>query len=499
MSGTTSGYTGTSNSFAQLTNGVALGTPLIQMLMADAIEPGSAPSYELCKTIYAYHPLGSKLTDAPITMAQSQPREISVPVLGEDMLVQEFNRVWDSIGQFGATAVIHNVMKTSRIYGIAALAVGEIGRKPETPLDPARIGDADLYFNVLDPLNTAGSLVLDQDPNAPDFLKPGPIAVNGVPYHPSRVCVVLNEKPIYIEWTTSAFGFVGRSVYQRILYPLKTFIQTMATDQMVTQKAGLLIAKMESPGGIIDNLMQSMAFWKRSTLKSGVTGQVMQVGVTEDVQTLNMQNLDAAAKFARDNVLKNIATGANMPASMVNNETLAEGFGEGSEDAKAIAHYIDYVRMEMKLVYDFMDRFVMRKAWTPAFYEALRSRYDSASDSPDGAQGNPYRDKPYDVAFAEWRRAFVPTWPNLLTEPESELAKVDDIRFKAAVAMAEISLPYLDPINKAAVLGWLAEQANERPRLFAGHLDIDEEALAAYTPPAPAEGPREPLAFESET
>jgi len=33
-------------------------------------------------------------------------------------------------------------------------------------------------------------------------------------------------------YTQAAFGFVGRSVYQRPLYPLKSFVQTMITDDL---------------------------------------------------------------------------------------------------------------------------------------------------------------------------------------------------------------------------------------------------------------------------
>lgn len=493
MSGSIGSPVGGNQGFASISAGGDLGPQLSQMLLADSIQPGSAPGYELCKTIYSYHPLGAKLADAPVTLAQSQRREIEIPVLGERLLIEQFERVWDNISRVGASVVLHNLLKTARIYGISALAVGELGRDPTAPLDIDALADADLYFNVLDPLNTAGSLVLNQDPNAPDFLKPTYISANGQKYHPSRTCVMMNEQPIYIEWTSSAFGFVGRSVYQRALYPLKTYLQSMITDQMVTQKAGLLVAKMESPGSIIDNIMQSMFAWKRGSLKSGTTGQVLSIGTTEDVATLNMQGLKDAAEFARNNMLKNIATSANMPASMVNNETLAEGFGEGSEDAKQIARYIDYVRIEAKPAYDFMDRVVQRRAWSPAFYETMRAAYPE------------YRRKPYETAYLEWVQAFVSRWPNLLIEPDSEKVKVDEIRFKSVVAMVEIMGPMLDPENKAKLISWAADNANEREELFASKLDIDEDSLRAFavkqaeTMQQQAEAPRQPMAFESET
>lgn len=486
---------GQDNGFAM--SGI-LGGPnsaLVQMLLAEEIVPGSAPSYQLCKTIFAYHTLGATLTAAPITLAQSQPRQINVPVLGEKRIVQQFEDTWNALGRVGATVLIHNLMTQSRIYGISSLAVGERDKDPSTALDTADIAAADLFFNVLDPLNTAGSLVLNQDPNSPDFLKPQEIMANGKTWHPSRTFPKLHEQALYIEWSSSAYGFVGRSIYQRALFPLKTFLQTQITDQMVTQKAGLLVYKATSPGSFIDNVMATMFGWKRGRIKAGVTGQVLQIGETEELETLNMQNLDKAAAFARDNCLKNIATAAGMPAAIVNNETLAEGFGEGTEDAKTIARFLDYIRQDMGPAYAFVDRIVQRKAWTPAFYESL------GADYPE------YREKPFDTAIHEWTSAFTAIWPNLLTEPDSEKAKNEDVKFKAVLAMVELMGPMLDPENKAKLITWACENLNEAAYLFASKLMIDEDTLMPFLQEnreaaieaGEDDEPRKPMAFEGET
>src|SRR6185503_5172640 len=135
-----------------------------------------------------------------------------------------------------------------------------------------------------------GSLVLNQDPNSPDFQKHAAIAVAGQPYHRSRSVTLMNEKPIYISYTTSGFGFVGRSVYQRALFPLKSFIQTMITDDMVTRKAGLLVAKMKQPGSIADNLMAKALGIKRNLLKEASMNNVINIGPDDAIETLDMQN-----------------------------------------------------------------------------------------------------------------------------------------------------------------------------------------------------------------
>lgn len=468
---------------ATIGTGASIPSSLMKILMAEDIVPGSAPSYETCKSLYSFHPLGAKMAEAPIEEAQSQEREITIPGAPEDDLREAFQREWNAIGMTGADEIIKGHQTLKRVYGIASLGVG--GRMPNgeefptnEPLPYHRLHEMEVYFNTWDPLNTAGSLVMNQDPNAPDFQKPQFIRVAGKDYHSSRAVIALNESPIYIEWTNSAFGFVGRSVYQRALYPLKTYVQSMITDQAVAEKAALLVWRMKSPGNVIDRAAQVFGGLKRSLLKGAKTGNVISIGLDESIESVDLKNLRDAAEFSRNNCIKNIATAAKMPASMLYQETLTEGFGEGSEDAKIIARFIDRMRIEMNPDYRFMDEIVMRRAWSPEFYKIIQRKYAE------------YQRVPYETAFYEWKNAFTATWPNLLVEPESKAVEVDDIVMKSAIALYEVASPQLDPANKARATIWLAEVANERKKLFSKPLELDEEELASYVPPAPPEEPK---------
>ena len=106
-------------------------------------------------------------------------------------------------------------MVTSRIYGMASIIAGDRG-DPESsarPLDLEKLHEIDIYFNVLDPLNTAGSpLVLEQEPNSPDFQKARAVRVGNVTYHPSRLLVMMNERPLYVRSTIRRSDSSGRWV-----------------------------------------------------------------------------------------------------------------------------------------------------------------------------------------------------------------------------------------------------------------------------------------------
>lgn len=483
-----SGYDPTANSTGQAFLGVTNSTPsaLLDLLASDDILPGSAPSYQVCKTIYTYHPLGATMAEEPCRLAQSQKREIKIPGGPEEDLIEAFEKEWNKTGQIGADTIIKNAMSLSRVYGVASIAAVTPDVDTKDPLDLDQIYNVDLHYNVLDPLNTAGSLVLDQDPNSPDFQKPKYIEAGGKHYHPSRTAIVMNEQPVYIEWTNSAFGYVGRSVYQRALYPLKSYIQSMITDNAVTEKAGLLVAKLKAPGAVIDQRTRSFFGFKRDQIKGGKTGNVLSIGETESIESLDLKNVKDAAEFARNNILKNIATAANMPASLINKETLTEGFGEGSEDAKQIARYIDGFREEMHPLYAWFDNIVMRRAWSPEFYETLQAKYDDLKKVP------------YETAFYQWKNAFTATWPNLLEEPDSEKVKVDDTVTKAAIATFEVLAPTLDPVNKAAAAVWLADVINSRNFMFSQPLELDGELIENYEPPTPESEPKPIVESEHE-
>jgi hypothetical protein len=361
-------------------------------------------------------------------------------------------------------------MHTKRIYGIAAVVYGAVGVPTERPIEQEEIHNLKLYFSVLDPLNTAGSLVLNQDPNAPDFQKPTAVVSQGKAYHRSRSCVVMNEEPVYIAYSNSAFGFVGRSVFQRALFPLKSYVQSMVTNDLVIVKAGVIVAKMKQPGSIVDNFMGKMMQAKRDMVKEASQGNVLSIATDEDIQTLNMQNTDTAITTARNNIIEDVAAAANMPSQLLK-DGYASFLANGTEDFKATMQYIDSIREEMEPLYEFFDKIVQRRAWNPNFYKTLQAQFPE------------YGQVGFIQAFYSWTNDFSAVWPSLQEEPESDKADVEKVKLDAIAAVLDKLLPHLDPENKATLIAWAADNINENKIMFANPLDLDIAALKAYEPP----------------
>lgn len=434
----------------------------MNILMADDIAPGTSVSYQLAKDILVYHPLGQKMAEAPISMAQSQERAISVQD-APDEVVKAFETEWKKLD---ASTHIHNVAKLSRAYGLATVVIIVESQKANQPLDMWSLWKQNIAFNELDPLNTAGSLVLDQIPTDADFNKPVRVCSQGQEFHRSKFVVMMNEQPVYLSYTSSAFGFVGRSVYQRALFPLKSFIRTMIADDMIAAKLALLIAKQKAPGSVINRIMTQIAGMKRALLKRAFNGQVMSIDIDEDIATLDMTNVDGAGTYSRGNILKNCATAGDMPAKLLENETMVGGMAEGSEDAKVIATYIDRIRIWMEPLYRYFDNIVRYRAWNEDFYKIIQAKY------PDL-----YGDTEYKDAFSQWCEKFAAEWPSVLREPESEAIKTENTKLDACISLLEALLPTLDPENKAKLIEAVLANISENKRLFVHEFILDYEAL----------------------
>lgn len=437
-------------------------SPLLQILRASEISAGNTLSYELCKLIYLYHPLGKKTVDSPIARAMYKRREIVVKESPE-CVVERFNDVWE---QVQADYYIADCERLARIYGIASLAVIPTSDRFKTsdPITPEQYWSGEFRFNSLDPLNTAGSLVGILNPNDPEFLKYQTIAVMGQPYHRSRTHIQLYENPIYLSYTGSAFGYVGRSVFSRALYPLQSFVQSMVADNLMMVKSGVMVAKIKQPGSIIDRLMAAAQDVRLNILKIARTGNTISIMPDESIESLDLNNL--TYQDQRKNILENIALSLDMPPSFLTGDSLSQGFGEGSEDAKLIAGYIDRVRLDMDPIYKYMDNIVMHTAWSPEYYQSLQNRVPE------------YRSISYEQWFTQCKRSFQAIWPEALQPEKKERTDHQKNIYTSVLEVYNTIGGECTGNNKAALLDWVIGNLNEAEDLFPNKLSIDTDEIA---------------------
>lgn len=448
-----------------------LSSQLSKILESDEIQPGTDVGYELCKLLWQYHPLGGKLVEKPITMAMCKPRRYNVETDPDERVVRQFEKVWK---RMGIDEKIKNFFFVSRCYGAAAIGVGADGTPCKDPLPTFGLREEDIYINVWDPLNAAGSMVTDQNPNSRYFQQANrALKISGKSWHPSRTLKIFNGTPIYLEYQNSTFGFTGRSVFQRILFPMKSYVGTMTTNDLVSQKAGVIVAKTEQNGSVMSGIKAAASRFKREIVKVARTGGVINIGTKDGIESLNLQNLDKAANSARDNIISDIASGSDVPAVLIKEEAFSNGFGEGTEDSKAISQYIDGVREAIGPVMDYFEHLVQYIAWTEDFFDALKN------DFPEIITED------YQTTFYTWRREFRAQWQELVEESPDKHRESDSKVVQQAVAVFSAVSPQVDPINRANLAEWLSNIANSTKTYGDIPLIIDMETLSAYQPPPP--------------
>lgn len=449
---------------------------LWRTIMDENILPGHAPSYELCKLLYTSHPLGGKIAHMPVEMALGEARTIRVDSAPDDEAAKEFLHHW---AYNGCDDVIAKIGTKARIYGLAAMVFGAVDPatgKPiptDEPVPFNRLHELDIYFNVVDPLNTAGSVTLNQDPNDPDFLKAAAsLAVNGRPYCKGRFVALMNEGPEYLDYEGSAYGYSGRSSFRRCVYPLRSYLETQVANNQVAHKAGVIIAKIKQASSTANQMMKVFSSRKAETLKFSSNENVITIDKDEEITSLNLQNVDGSLHGVRQSILEDIAAAATMPAQILKAETLAQGFGEGTEDAKQIAQYVARMRRWLKPVYDFCDAVTMRRAWNPAFIRTMKEK------NPEE-----YGNKSEETIFREWQASFVAQWPS--ENNDAEQSDAIEKNYRILLDTARILMPMVQnyPDGMAELLEFMQTNINNTDnQLFAGELNIDTDAIRAMPP-----------------
>lgn len=443
---------------------------LSALLDCAPIEPGTAAGYDTCKLLWEKHPLGGKLVEKPVTMALFKPRIIHVDDDPDDRISKRFTDVWDALR---VTEKIRNLYFCARCYGAAAIGVGTRSVPVSEPLPQSGLDEHDIFINVFDPLNVSGSLVTGQDPNSPDFQQSDAfLSVQGQRWHPSRTMKVFNGAPVYLSFQQSSFGFTGRSVFQRALFPLKSFLSTMETDDLVSEKAGMIVVRENQKNSVISGVMAQVSRLRRSLVKQGRTGGVLSIGQQDGIESLNLQNIDGAMKTARENIISAIAMSCDIPARLIQDEAFALGFSDGTEDARAVAQYIEGVRNGMNDVFAFFERLVQSIAWSEAFFVALKAEF------PDVVEGG------FQENFYRWRSSFSSTWEELTQESPQERQEAESKVVRNIARLFSMLVPTLDPENRATLCTWVADVVNSLETTRRSPLILDEEKIADYEPPS---------------
>ena len=380
-------------------------------------------SYQECKEIYRFWPLGKRIASALPNFALSAPREIifknSPPEVVDEFLKLE--------KELNIDRIIRQCCIYSRIYGVSALFAVSRNVKPEEALTARLVWDNGVYFNVLDPLNIAGYYV-NQDATSWSYQRVENIRIRGSAICArNRATLIFNDLPLYIQFTPSTFSFSGPSVYQNMTGLIKSWNRCVIALERLSTKAASIIVKsnsMSHASGINYAAIQRNLELIRNMENDGIAG-LDDKGEIEFFQLSGVEEIDKITQQINTALMMALS---DTPSAILLDKNLSNGLNDGTEDMKAIIMAVDnFRRLVLSPLYDFVDPYVMYSAFNPEFIEKMRKLYKSDY----GKLG--------DLELLNlWRQDFQFEWGNLYPEPEEKVVQTQQAKIDLLLKVKEL-------------------------------------------------------------
>ena len=342
--------------------------------LLEKIEADGRLSWQECADLYRLFPLGRRLAEKIVDKALTGERTLYFGERAPEELKKRFLEVSRKCGQDEA---VRQTLIFSRIYGTAVLyAVSE-----ESPLDSTlnvlTARNEGLLFKAGDPL--AVQVQFNQDPRSFRYLSPESAKIRGVKIDKTRCYVCFNGTPMYLQYSNSGFNYGGRSVYENQIPVIRVWAQTLRSMGRMGNRASGIFAffrNLRKGGANVAAASHSLELVKSVDATGGVA-----LGSEDKIEfptTSGIGDLDTLMS----RIEREIVTASDTPLSILLDERLANGFGNGSEDYKQLVQDLkSYRERYIRPLYTFSDIIVAAKAFTPEFLsEVIR-------DNPDIYQG----------------------------------------------------------------------------------------------------------------
>lgn len=335
-------------------------------------------TYDECKDLYLHWALGKRVVGSITNFAMSVPREITFEDLPQDV-VGEYEKFLQS---FKINTLVRQAANYARIYGLSAIFVSHRVRKPNEALSYEDLNPNDIQFNILDPLNLAG-LQISQDPLSINYQRVTSIHVGGQSVHPTRICVLFNDIPLYLRWIPSTYSWGSPSVFENMRGLIKSWNRCVISLERIATKAGSLVVKHRD-GAVINSIAVRAARETLEQIRNMQNDGIASLEKDSDVEFFNLTGSDAVnAIIEQMNKLIMLAL-ADTPSSILLDKNLAEGFSDGAEDMKAVLMATDSFREKMlQPIYTFLDFYMLRMCFRESALAELKTRYASDFEGLD--------------------------------------------------------------------------------------------------------------------
>lgn len=372
------------------------------------LDDGELLDYKQCMNIYRYWPLGKRIATSLPNFALSAPREVIFKDLPKDF-VDRFIEIEE---EYDIISIIKKTSIYMRIFGVSALFISCENKKPNEPLTFKDLEKNKIVFNIQDPLNLNG-MKIGLNPLEPTYQKVYDIRINGKKVHPSRCYVGFNDLSFYLQYIPSNFNFGSHSIYQNMYKMIRSWNRCVIALERMATKGGSLVYKNREKGAL-NSIIATASKKSLQLIREMQNDGAVSIDRDDSIEFFNLSGIDAV-----DNIITQMNQILLMalndtPAAILLDKELAQGFGNGAEDMKAILMAVDNFRRDtLKDIYAFVDKYLLYVTLSNSFLEEMKEKYSQDLG---------------DYSIEELREkaisSFKYTWGNLY--PETEATRVDN-------------------------------------------------------------------------
>lgn len=430
-------------------------------------------TYEECRDIYRYWPLGKRVATALPNFAMSSGRTFSV----KENLPEVIKALEEAEKLLKIPQVVNKAAVYSRVYGLSFVYLASDSSEcpPDKPLNREEFLHSSCRFNVLDPLSAGGSIQIDNDSLSPTFGLPLYLKVKGKVVNSSRIHLCFNDIPLYYKFNPSSFSFGGPSIYQNMTLLIRSWNRTVLALQRLSTKAASIIVKRKDGSGTAGFQVQALNR-NLSAIRSLENDGITSIRVGEEIEFFNLAGLSEIDSICnRLNSMLMMAL-SDTPSGILLDKNLSTGLADGDNDMKAIIISTDRFRKDiLKPIYDFLDKFMCYRAFTPELISEMKEKYPEL-----------YRDKSEESILMEWLDSysfeFNELYPQSENEKEDTSSKKLDNLLKLKELGAEVS-GLEEAINLSEVCKGVDIVLHEQQE--GEHLEDEDDESSSIQPSAP--------------
>lgn len=368
-------------------------------------------SYQECKDIYTHWPLGKRIANALPTFAMSAPRIVKFGNL-PPCIEEHFNNV---CLKYRVDDIVKQTAVYARVFGMAALYVAHSSDNFSDPLTYDDLKKGDIKFNVLDPLQINGAEI-SQNPLSYNYQEVKSIRVNGVDVSAKRILAILNDTPFYLRWIPSNYNWGAPSVYQNMYGLIKSWNRCVIALERMATKAGSIIVKSRD-SAVLSSAAVLAAQKTLQLIRDMQNDGAAQVEKDADIEFFNLTGVDVVDSIISQMNQLILMALSDTPSAILLDKDLAQGFGEGSEDMKALLMAVDSFRSQiLRPLYDFIDRYILAVAFTKAELTNIWREHSEDLKELEISNVSELREEIFKQYMFEWGNLY----------PETEATKLDN-------------------------------------------------------------------------